>query len=483
MKLVPIALTSALALGLTACAVGPAYRRPAVPVAQDWPREPSRGTSSVAEPVVEEWWKSFRDPELESLVTRAVSANLDLQIAAARVAEARAARGFARSDAFPQVTAEIAVKRSRQIVPGGFSNQSSGSSVAPALLPFESNFYQGQFDMAWEADVFGRVRSEVQAATADLEAQQEDRRNVLITLLGDVAANYAQLRGFQLRLRIANGNIGIQQQIRDLTRELTRAGQATERDVAQAEAVLEVTRSAVPQLETGRKMSIHRLGVLLGAEPNSLDQELSAGGELPLVPDSVPVGLPSDLLKRRPDIRRAEAQLVAATTRIGEAKADFFPRFSLTGSAGRESTQLHLFSLGGGNLFSFGPSVSLPIFTAGRIRSNVAVQEARAKQAAAAYQSSVLKALEETQNALVAYANEQDRRDRLDRAIRAGRTALELAQTQYRAGLADFLTVLDAERTVADNEDQLAQSQTATVTNLVSLYKALGGGWPAFPDR
>ncbi|HVX65807.1 MAG TPA: efflux transporter outer membrane subunit [Bryobacteraceae bacterium] len=478
MKPAQILLTAALALSLTACAVGPAYRRPAVPVTQNWSGEPSRGTSPALEPAVEEWWKSFRDPELESLITRAVSANLDLQIAAARIAEARAARGLARSDAFPQVTAGASVTRSRQIVPAGFSP--GAGAPAPALVPFESNFYQGRFDMAWEADVFGRVRSEVRAATADVEAQQEDRRNLLITLLGDVATNYAQLRGYDLRLRIANGNIAIQQQILDLTRELTRAGQATERDVAQAEVVLEVTRSVVPQLETGRKMSIHRLGVLLGAEPNALDQELSARGELPPVPASVPVGLPSDLLKRRPDIRRAEAQLVAATARIGEAKADFFPRFSLTGSAGRESTQLHLLSLGGGNLFSFGPSVSLPVFTAGRIRSNVAVQEERAKQAAAAYQSSVLRALEETRNALVSYANEQERRDRLDNAIRSGRTALELAQTQYRAGLADFLTVLDAERTVADNEDQLAQSQTAMVTNLVALYKALGGGWPAF---
>jgi NodT family efflux transporter outer membrane factor (OMF) lipoprotein len=260
---------------------------------------------------------------------------------------------------------------------------------------------------------------------------------------------------------------------------LSGAGQATDRDVAQAEAQLESTRAAVPLLETGCYTAIHRLGVLLGNGPGSLAAELSQASPLPVTPAAVPAGLPSELLERRPDIRRAEAQLGAATARVAEAKAEWFPRFSLTGAAGRESTQLHLLALGMGNLFSFGPSVSVPIFTAGRIRANIAVQQARVKQAEALYRSTVLTALEETENALVGYSNEQDRRDRLQRVTRAGRTALELAQAQYGAGLADFLTVLDAERTLSENEDQLAQSQTAVVTGLVSLYKALGGGWPA----
>jgi NodT family efflux transporter outer membrane factor (OMF) lipoprotein len=202
---------------------------------------------------------------------------------------------------------------------------------------------------------------------------------------------------------------------------------------------------------------------------------------LPVVPEAVPVGLPSELLQRRPDIRRVEAQLAAATARVGEARADFFPRFSLTGAAGRQSTQLHLLALGTGNVFSFGPSLSLPLFTAGRIRANVAVQEARVKQAETAYRSTVLTALEETENALVGYSNEQERCERLQRVIRADRTALELAQAQYRAGLADFLTVLDAERVLSEHEGQLAQSQTGVVTRLVSLYKALGGGWSTPP--
>jgi outer membrane protein, multidrug efflux system len=467
-------LPVALALMLAGCAVGPNYQRPSASVPQTWPQKPARGVSPGVAPPDEQWWKTLRDPELESLVNRAVASNLDLQLAASRVEEARAGRGVARSDFFPQVNAGVSVDRSRQIVAGAVP---TASGTQFGIFPFESTFYQGQFSMAWEADVFGRVRREVQAATADLAAAQEDRRNVLIVLLGDVAANYAQMRGYQLRLRIANDNIAIEQQTLDLTRDLAKAGQATDRDVAQAESQLEATRATVPVLETGREQSIHRLGVLLGAEPGSLESELASASGLPEVPAAVPVGLPSDLLERRPDIRRAEAQLVAATARVGQAKAEYFPRFSLTGEAGRESTQLHLLALGGGNFFLFGPTVSVPVFTAGRIRSNVAVQEARMKESITAYQSTVLTALEETENALVGYSNEQDRRDRLDRAAKADGIALDLARVQYKAGLADFLTVLDSERTLSSDRDQLAQSQTAVVTNLVALYKALGGGW------
>ncbi|MBZ5583061.1 MAG: efflux transporter outer membrane subunit [Acidobacteriia bacterium] len=459
------------ALFFTACAPGPAYRRPMVSVPRQWPGEPARGTSAEGAPV-EQWWTTFHDAELESLVSRAAAANLDLQLAAARIQEARANRGLARSNGLPQVNAALSATRDRKIIYG----------VTPAGLPFETNFLHGQFDMSWEADLFGRISSQVRGASADLAAQEEDRRNVLVTLLGDVATNYTLVRGAQLRLGITERNIGIQHETLDLTRALAAAGQATDRDVAQAEAQLELTRAGIPQLETDRDVAIHRLGVLLGSEPNTLAGELGVPSPLPVIPAEVPVGLPSELLARRPDIRRAENQLAAATARIGEARADFFPRFSLTGTAGRESTQLHLLALGTGNLFSFGPSVSLPVFTAGRIRANVKVQEARAKQVEVAYRVAVLTALEETENALIAYSGEQEHCNRLERAIAADRTALELAREQYRAGLADFLTVLDAERALAGNEDQLAQGRTAVVTRLVSVYKALGGGWSAPPN-
>ena len=468
----------AAALLLSGCVVGPNYHRPALAVPQVWPAESS--TASVIGPVIDEWWKSFHDPELDSLVKRAVATNPDLKLAAARVEEARANRGVARSGALPQITGSAEALRERQITQG-FVPNASGQGGSLQTFPYEINLFSALAQMSWEVDLFGGIRRQVQAAGADLAAQQEDRRNVLISLLGDVASNYAQVRGYQLRLEIAHKNILIQEDTLKLTRDLVNAGQATERDVAQSEALLETTRASVFVLDSGLKTAIHRLGVLLGLEPERLAGELAAAAPLPVTPPAVPVGLPSDLLKRRPDIRRAEAQLVAATARVGQARADYFPTFSLTGSAGREATQLHDLTLGVANVFSIGPSMSLPIFTGGKIRSNVAVQTARMSQAQATYESTVLTALEETDNALVNYGDEQARRDRLQEVVRASQTAQQLAEIQYKAGLADFLTVLDSERTLASNQDQLAQSQVAVVTDLISLYKALGGGWEALP--
>jgi NodT family efflux transporter outer membrane factor (OMF) lipoprotein len=459
---------------LAGCAVGPNYHRPAVAIPEHWTTPAN--TAAVIGPATEQWWKSFEDPELNSLVTRAVAANLDLTLAAARVDEARGNRGVARSGRLPQLTGTATASRQRQIAQGFLPNE-SGAGGSLQTFSYETNVFSGLVDMSWEVDLFGGIRSQVQAAQADLTAQQEDRRNVLVSLLGDVATNYTQVRGYQLRLEIARHNIATQEDTLNLTRDLVNAGQATERDVAQSEALLETTRASLSVLDSGLQTAIHRLGVLLGLEPGALAGELSASAPLPLTPPEVPVGLPSDLLKRRPDIRRAEAQLVAATARVGQAKADYFPKLSLTGSAGREATELHALTLGFSNVFSIGPSISLPIFTGGQIRSNVAVQTARMKQAEMAYESTVLTALEETDNALVNLDNERERRNRFHEVVRAGQTAMELAQIQYKAGLTDFLTVLDSERTLAGDQDQLAQSQVSAVTDLISLYKALGGGW------
>jgi NodT family efflux transporter outer membrane factor (OMF) lipoprotein len=430
----------------------------------------------VIGPATEQWWKSFEDQELNSLVTRAVEANVDLKLAAARVEEARANRGVARSGGLPQLRGTVTASRQRQITQAFVPNE-SGAGGSLQTVPYETNLFSGLVDMSWEIDLFGGIHRQVQAAEADLTAQQEDRRNVLISLLGDVATNYAQVRGYQLRLDIACHNIAIQEDTLKLTRDLVGAGQATERDVAQSEALLETTRASLSALDSGLQTAIHRLGVLLGREPGTLASELAASAPLPLTPPEVPVGLPSDLLKRRPDIRRAEAQLVAATARVGQAKADYFPKLSLTGSAGREAPELRALTLGPGNVFSIGPSISLPIFTGGKIRSGVAAQTARMKQAEMTYESTILMALEEADNALVNLNNEQERRNHLQEVVRASQTALELAQIQYKAGLTDFLTVLDSERTLAGNQDQLAQSQVNAITNLISLYKALGGGW------
>jgi NodT family efflux transporter outer membrane factor (OMF) lipoprotein len=458
---------------LAGCAVGPTYKRPQVAVPNQWTVGPARGTSSKL-PQTDEWWSSFQDAELNSLIEQAVEGNLNLKIAAERVQEARAARGTVKSSFYPSVQGTASASRFRERAFVG-----TGSVTAPrvASVPVEANSFQGGFGASWELDVFGRIRRGSQAATADLAAAEENRRDVLVILLGDVGRAYAQLRGFQRRLEIANKNIQTQQDTLDLTTARAKAGLATELDVSRAAAQLESTKAVVPTFLNTIDVSIHRLGVLLGQEPGALRSELEKTRPLPSAGPDVQVGLPSDLLKRRPDIRRAEAQLAAATARIGEAKADLFPRFVLTGTAGRQATQLHDLTLGAGNFYGVGPGISLPLFTGGRIRSNIAVQTSRQRAALIRYQLTILDSLEEVQNALVNYAQEQERRDRLNQAVQQSQLAVDLAAEQYRAGLVDFLSVLDSQRELYANEDQLALSQTNVTTNLIALYRTLGGGW------
>jgi NodT family efflux transporter outer membrane factor (OMF) lipoprotein len=445
-------------------------------MAPQWNVDPAHGTSA-GEPA-EQWWKSFNDREFEKLVQQAVQANLDLQLAAARLAEARAARGIAKSELFPSINASAGATRNRQNVIG----LPAGSSGQPRIVPIEFGNFQGGFDASWEVDVFGRVRRGLQAATADADAAAEARRAVLVAVLGEVGRSYAELRGFQLRLDIAEKNIAIQQDTLELTQARAKAGLATELDVERAAAQLETTRSAVPTLASGVASAIHRLSVLLGKEPDALRAELLPGAPVPVTPPDVPVGLPSDLLERRPDIRQAEAQIVAATARVGEAKAEFFPRFLLLGTAGRQASQLHDITLGMGNFFAAGPAVTLPIFTGGRIRSQVRVQDARLQQSVITYRSAVLSALEETEDALVAYSEEQSRREHLESAVKSNEESVRLSSELYKAGLTDFLSVLDAQRELYSDEDLLAQSRTAQTVDLIALYKALGGGWQSFPQ-
>jgi outer membrane protein, multidrug efflux system len=479
MKPAPSWAVAALMWMFAGCTVGPDFHRPQAAVPPQWTAPATRGASPGVEPQTDLWWKGFHDPKLDSLIERAVAANYDLKLATARVDQARAARGVAKSDYYPQANAGLSATRNREFevapLPGT-------GGITPTPVGFGISNFNGQFDASWELDIFGRIRREVEASTADLAASEQDRRNVLVTLLGDVGRYYADLRGFQARLTVAEQNIAVDEDTVGLTRALSQAGQATERDVAQARAQLESVRAQVPVLRSDIATSLHRLSVLIGQQPGALDAELAERAPVLVVPPDVPAGLPSDLLERRPDIQRAQAQLAAATARVGQAQADYFPRFTLLGTAGRQATQLHDLTLGLGNYFSVGPSISLPVFTGGRIRSNVAMQDARMQQAAVIYQSTVLAALEETENALVNYAAEQDRRDRLEAALNADKTALELTNVQYRAGLADFLTVLQSERDLYANQDLLAQSQAAISTDLVALYKALGGGWSISPQ-
>ena len=459
-----------LMLLVSGCTVGPRYQRPAVSVAKNWSSPETRGIGT-GEPVAE-WWTSFNDPQLATLIRRAVEGNLDLQLAAARVTEARAARGIAQAGLLPSVGAGTSATRNRQRV---LAPASATGAVRTAQIEF--NNFEGNFDAVWELDVFGRLRQGLRAATADVDAMEEARRAVFVTLLGDVGRSYTELRGLQLRLAIAEKNIRTQQETLEVTQARAKAGLATDLDVERAAAQLETTRAVLPTLQSGIQAAIHRLSVLLGQDPGALTAELSASAPVPVTPPEVPVGLRSDLLQRRPDLRQAEAEIASATAHVGEAKAEWFPRFTLFGTAGRQASQLHDITLGVGNFFSAGPAISVPVFTGGRIRSNIRVQDARLQQSVIRYRSAVLSALEETENALVNYSNEQSRRERLQSAVRANEEALKLSRERYRAGLTDFLAVLDAQRELYANEDLFAQSHTAQTLDLIALYKALGGGW------
>jgi multidrug efflux system outer membrane protein len=448
------------------CAVGPNYRSPEPPVPTEW-SEPRLGGATDEEAEVVRWWAAFNDPTLDSLIERAVGSNHDLRVAVARVREARALRTGVAADLFPSFDALASLTDDRR----------SQNSLTFPITQLDSDLYEAAFDASWELDVFGGTRRALEAATADLAAAVEDARDVLITLLAEVARNYIEARGFQGRLAIAHRNMQAQSDVLDLTRSRFAAGLANELDVSRAAAVLASTRAQVPTLETSLHQAMHRLGVLLGQEPGALIAELSTDRPIPAPPPEVPVGLPADLLRRRPDVRRSERQLAAVTARIGVATAELFPKFSLTSLAGFQSLHTSDLFTSGSRFWSAGPSVTWRILDVARVRAGIRVQDARQEQALAQYEKTVLTSLEDAENALVAYAKEQVRYASLNDAVEANRRTLGLANELYAKGLSDFLSVLDAERSLYLAEDQLVQSEANISVGLVALYKALGGGW------
>ena len=457
---------------IVGCAVGPNYRPPKVSVPESWGESQKNAAFNHADPIVQ-WWKTFNDPVLDSLITHAVESNLDLRVAEARIREARFQSGVVSSELWPSVETSASYSRSRR---------SQGISIIPPKARLKRNLYQAGFDASWEIDLFGGKRRAIEAARADIDAAVENRRDVLVTLLAEVARNYIEVRGLQRRLEIVRNNVRVQQETIDITRARFEAGVSSELDAVQAEALLATTQSQIPTLESSTKQTIHRIGILLGQKPDALQAELTKGAPIPSAPAMVPVGLPSGLLRRRPDVRRAEWELAAATARIGVATADFFPKFSLTGDFGLQTEDLNVFSLTNSRYWSFGPTIRWPIFQAGRIRANVKVQNARQEQLLVNYEKAVLTALEDVENALVTFAGEQVRHKNLTAAVNANRRAVELAGELFTRGLANFLSVLDAERSLYESEDNLAQSEHTVSLNLVSLYKALGGGWETEPS-
>lgn len=457
---------------LSGCAVGPDYHPPQAQLPSSWvgpTTAPASQPVALADKDLARWWTVFQDPVLTSLAQRAIGANLDLRQAGSRIRQARAARGAAISRLGPAIDAGASYLRSQS--PGAAGGPGGGGSPPP------TNRFQAAFDAGWELDIFGGARRNVEAADADLQVAVENRRNVLVTLTAEVARSYVDLRAYQQRAQIARQNLQAQQHSVELTRKRFEGGFVSGLDVANADALVATTAAQIPLLEAAARQAMYGLSVLLGREPGALVPELSSVSAVPAVPPSVPTGIPSDLLRRRPDIRAAEASIRAATARIGVATADLFPKFSITGSLGFEAgnldARLNRFS----RFWAFGPSVSWRVFDTGSVLSGIEVQKALEEQAVVAYAQTVLTAVQEVENALVASAGEQEHRQALVQAVAANRKAVDLAMRLYAGGQTDFLNVLQAQRSLYASEDALAESSAAACTDLIALYKALGGGW------
>ena len=469
-------LSAGLLLLAGGCTVGPNYQRPGIAVGPEWSEAKQSGVDTRSAELTR-WWTSFNDPALNSLVERAVKSNLDLRLAEARIREARATRAGAAAGEW--ATLDVSGSYSRNRASGNaFGSPGQGAVGAPRSgVKLEQNFFNTGFDASWEIDVFGGVRRSIEAADATVQASVEDRRDVLVTLLGDVAKNYIDLRGFQHRIDVARANLKAEQETLELTKVRFQAGLASDLDVAQAEGQLNTTAAQIPTLESSLKQAAHRLDVLIGLEPGALWDEVSNTAPIPGLPSEVLIGLPSELLRRRPDIRRAERQLAAATAQIGAATADLFPKFSLTGALGLQSISASDWFTSGSRFWSIGPTISWRVFDAGRIRANIEVRNAQQEQALTQYQITILTALEDVENSLVNYSREQERYRSLAAAVAANRRAVEMATELYIRGLNDFLNVLVTQRALYASESDLVQSEATMASDLVSLYKALGGGW------
>ena len=455
-----------LAVALGGCAaVGPDYSEPQLAVPAGW--SAGTGTDAMDAVLLARWWHGFGDPVLDRLVADALAANLDLAQARARLREARARRGVAGAALAPSVDASLSGSRSR-------SSGQSGSGSTREL-------YSAGFDASWELDVFGGVRRSVEAAQADLEASVESLSDTRVSLAAEVALNYIDLRTAEQRLAIAEESIAYRGENHQIIRWRQQAGLVSELDLAQATTDLESTRAVLPPLRTAVIEAKNRLAVLLGRNPGELESLVHADRPIPLAAGEIVAAIPADTLRQRPDVRVAERRLAAQTARLGEAEAARYPSFRLSGSLGLEALELDALADRGANTHSLFGGITAPVFNAGRIAANIEIQDALVEQARLAYRAAVLAALEEVENALTAVANTDARRAKLAEAAAAARTTLAIAEYRYASGLADFLSVLDAQRTQLSLDEQLAGSTGELARAQVRLYKALGGGWSTEP--
>jgi len=455
---------------LSSCTVGPDYKRPYFKPPCAF-QEASKKIMTTNEPFVK-WWQTFQDPILDRLIHLAIESNLDLQIAASKIRAAREQYIIARAPLFPNINLN-----------GSYIRQRYSQDVPLVFVPRNplQNLYLAELDASWELDFFGATRRAMESAQDSISAFIEDRRAVLVTLLSEVSRNYLIVRGAQHQIEVIKQNIISQEDTLKLTQARFNAGLTNDLNVMQIAALVEDTKATLPPFEHTLVEAKHRLAVLLGREPNALNAVLCQIKDYPYLPPIIPVGLPSTLLCRRPDIREQERLLAAATANIGVAVANLYPQISLTGSYGQESSMLSHFLRHASNIWSYGPTFSWPIFNGESTIATIYVQEELQVQAFIAYKQVILNAFEDVENSLNAYNEERKRHQFLQKEVEYNKRAFSYATALYTAGLSDFLNVLDTQKALFVSELALTQSTTDLYTDLIAIYKALGGGWECVP--
>lgn len=457
-----IALLTLLSLAGCSWQVGPDYETPDIVVNDAW-HQSLVGDSKQTD--LSRWWAHLNDPTLITLIEDAEVSNLDLKIAAARIDESRALLRVVSGSRVPDVDLSG-------------TGQRQETRAQPGLPSNTQTFRQAGIEAAWEIDFWGRVGRSIESATASLEAGIEDRRDLSVVLYADVASTYVQLRTLQERLKLARANVALQQETLELVTARHKAELAPNLELRQAELNLASTEAVIPSLRAALAQTMHRLSVLLGAQPGSLSTRLSDNQSLPALPEALEVGLPADLIRRRPDLRRVERQLAAQTAQIGVATAALYPNFSLTGSFDFASVSGGLFERDN-RAWSIGPFFSWNLFDGGRVRGSIAIEEARTEQLLIAYEQAVLRALQDVEDSMVGYAEERQREAALARTVDAAQEADRLVRELYKRGLTNFQNVLDTQRALFGQQDLLAESRGNVLINLISIYRALGGGWDA----
>ncbi|MFM0700671.1 efflux transporter outer membrane subunit [Paraburkholderia sediminicola] len=490
-----LAAASLLLGSLGACVVGPDFVRPEVKAPDSWATHQHAETAShpVDHSIEPQWWTLFGDSQLTELEQRAVASNLDIRIAATRLQESRWQRRIIGSAELPSIGANANYQRSGAsnnglmsllgVTPGASASEmangtgygNNGIQGADASAPF--NLYQYGFDASWELDLWGRTRRSVEAANALTESAAEIRHGVILAVLTETAADYVQLRATQATLATVKETLELARHSLDLTHKRQAEGVATRLEVSEAAAQVDAIDARLPPLEAQESQLINALSLLVATQPGTLASELQTAKPVPPVPAEVPIGLPSELARRRPDIRQAEAQLHAATANIGVAKADFYPNVTLSGSFGMQSLSFATLGTWASRQFAIGPTLSLPMFEGGRLTGVLRLRETRQQEAALQYQKTVLNAWHEIDDAMIAYDAQQRRRTSMGRALAHNQAAYDAAVSRYKAGATTFLDVLVVQQALLDTQTEWVRSNAEVSFTVIRLFKALGGGW------